>query len=215
MNYKVLMISIVISLAAGALIERKFAAAETKTEIREIIKDRIVTVTKIVTEADGTKTEDSTSTEDTTKVVDAVKTEKAPLIRKITAEVLGRSLLREDIFSVLNLVTDNNDPLGGALLHGVQELAIEKIPIENGAGAYEQAPYDLTDIRKQLFHIAVEGGPKSKLANQLLTVIEQQRDLYGRPPSEPRHPDITSGYPFPLEIRELSDDKHNLDIASA
>lgn len=82
MNYKVLMISIVISLAAGALIERKFAAApETKTEIREIIKDRIVTVTKIVTAADGTKTEDSTSTEDTTKVVDAVKTEKAPLAK--------------------------------------------------------------------------------------------------------------------------------------
>lgn len=82
MNYKVLLIAILISLAAGALLERKLAKApEVKVEIHEVIKDRIVTVTKIVTAADGTKTEDSTSTEDTTKVVDAVKTEKAPLAK--------------------------------------------------------------------------------------------------------------------------------------
>ena len=82
MNYKALLIAILISLAAGALLERKLAKApEVKVEIHEVIRDKIVTVTKIVTAADGTKTEDSTSTEDTTKVVDAVKTEKAPLAK--------------------------------------------------------------------------------------------------------------------------------------
>jgi len=35
-------------------------------------------------------------------------------------------------------------------------------------------------------------------AYHLLNIIENQREHYGRPPSEPRHPDLASGKPWPM-----------------
>src|SRR5258708_36877195 len=76
--------------------------------------------------------------------------------------------------------------LGDALIRGASELAIKRVPIE-GSNSYEQYPDDLTELRKDLFALAHTKGPQAKLAYRILLAIEEQREHYGRPPTEPRH----------------------------
>ncbi len=40
-------------------------------------------------------------------------------------------------------------------------------------------------------------------AAKLLGVIDKQRDMYGRPPSKPRHPDVASGAAWPAAATTL------------
>jgi NACHT conflict system protein len=104
----------------------------------------------------------------------------------------------ETLFALLEIAEPSpSDPIGVALLKVVEELALVKRPIEGHDGAYEQEPAELGQLRARLFHILCGAGPKAQLAGQILMQIERHRDEYGRPLSESRHPDITSGLPWP------------------
>lgn len=61
MNFKILGATVVVSLIAGALLYRHFAPSVEVT--KEVVKDRIITVTHTVVTPDGTTTTDSTTTE--------------------------------------------------------------------------------------------------------------------------------------------------------
>jgi hypothetical protein len=52
-------------------------------------------------------------------------------------------------------------------------------------------------LRAQLFWTYLGEGQHTRFAAKLLGLIDRQRDTYGRPPSEPRHPDVGSGAPWP------------------
>src|SRR6185437_2133157 len=53
------------------------------------------------------------------------------------------------------------------------------------------------ELRKKLFALIPEGGSLSELAIDCLNAIDDIREHYGEVESEPRHPDITSGRPWP------------------
>lgn len=61
MNFKILGATVIVSLIAGALLYRHFVSPVEVT--KEVVKDRIVTVTHTVKAPDGTETTDSTTTE--------------------------------------------------------------------------------------------------------------------------------------------------------
>lgn len=53
-------------------------------------------------------------------------------------------------------------------------------------------------LRKYLFDLVINGdATEARLASQCLRTIEELRDHYGDVESEPRHPDITAGVPWP------------------
>jgi hypothetical protein len=55
----------------------------------------------------------------------------------------------------------------------------------------------LTELRRQLFGLAVAGCPQCPEAESCLVGIEELRDEHGRVDEEPRHPDIASGRAWP------------------
>ena len=79
--------------------------------------------------------------------------------------------------------------------------AVRKTVLEHrGIGisnAYEQHGRDATSLRYLLFINASEGG--NALASRCLEQIDRLRDEYGSVATEPRHPSVESGKPWPLE----------------
>lgn len=55
-----------------------------------------------------------------------------------------------------------------------------------------------TELRKKLFELVVNGNAaQSRLAAESLTAIDEIRDDYGHVNTDPRHPNITMGVPWP------------------
>jgi hypothetical protein len=76
----------------------------------------------------------------------------------------------------------------------IRSIALQKEPVEGWSGAYEYPPVAIAKLRKDLFAMA--------LAEVCLSVVDQLRDEHGSVASEPRHPDIASGRPWPLAATE-------------
>ena len=83
-------------------------------------------------------------------------------------------------------------------LHGaVEAVVLEHRPL--GGNSYEIHGVNAEKLRKALF--ATIDGPSGELAKTCLVRIDKLRDEHGRVEFEPRHPDIGTGRPWPLEAR--------------
>jgi hypothetical protein len=95
------------------------------------------------------------------------------------------------------------DHASQVLEHAVHNLAYEDRPIA-GSSAFEREPCDLSLFRAELFRIYADNEAQAAFAAGLLRIIDRQRDTYGRPLSEPRHPNLAFGVPWPREAAGLS-----------
>lgn len=118
-------------------------------------------------------------------------------------EILLRSLVEvADVEISLALVhayvkdSRNYDELLGQAL---KKVAVHERPAKEWHGAYEEFGVAVTDLRKQLFLMAINEGPQAALATACLSKIDRLRDRFGRLDDEPRHPDIASGRAWPFE----------------
>jgi len=81
----------------------------------------------------------------------------------------------------------------------VRSAALGRRPVEGwSANAYEEFSVSLTELRRELFGLALANDAHSQLAESCLVEIEELRDEHGRVDDEPRHPNIASGHPWPL-----------------
>jgi hypothetical protein len=81
----------------------------------------------------------------------------------------------------------------------IESLVTEHVPSEDWQGAYNIVPVAAVDVRRKLLVITADGGPMDAAA-RCLRRIDEFRDDYGVPDSEPRHPDLASGRPWPIMI---------------
>jgi len=88
--------------------------------------------------------------------------------------------------------------LGGGF-NRFDSLVTEHIPVEGSQGAYNVAPLPAVELRQRLLAMTTDGGPTDAAA-RCLRHIDQLRDEHGMPDSEPRHPDLASGRPWPILI---------------
>ena len=116
----------------------------------------------------------------------------------LMVEVVRLIVTPSELCELVGVPASHSGPLGDALVRGASDLAVKRVPIE-GSSSYEQHPDDLTDLRKSLFGLTYTKGPQAKLAYRILMAIEARREHFGRPPTEPRHPDIGSGKPWPMK----------------
>jgi hypothetical protein len=65
-------------------------------------------------------------------------------------------------------------------------------------GAYGEFSVSLSELRRELFGMVLENDAQSPQAEKYLVEIDELRDEYGRIDDEPRHPDISSGRPWPI-----------------
>lgn len=79
----------------------------------------------------------------------------------------------------------------------IENVATERVPAENWKGAYNVVPVPAVELRRKLLAMTTNGG-HTDAAARCLNQIDKIRDEYGAPDSEPRHPDLGSGKPWPI-----------------
>lgn len=107
-----------------------------------------------------------------------------------------------DADSVLILVrsyAQEGKPFDNLLRFAIENVALGKHESKFRAGVVFKAfSVPIPDLRKRLFAMTNGDTSEGRLATACLTVIDEFRDDYGPAESEPRHPDIDSGRPWPL-----------------
>ena len=82
----------------------------------------------------------------------------------------------------------------------IERVVTEHVPAEDWKGAYNVVPIPAVELRRKLLAMTTDGGP-SDAAARCLNGIDRIRDDYGAPETEPRHPDLKSGKPWPIMTR--------------
>ena len=122
---------------------------------------------------------------------------------------LGKGILEHaiaevaDADGVLTLVRTyalQGRPFDGIVHSAIEHVALGERPSVNWAGAKEVVSVPLPELRKRLFAIVKDETAGTGLAAACLTAIDVLRDDYGPAESEPRHPDIDSGRPWPFPV---------------
>jgi len=105
----------------------------------------------------------------------------------------------EVLLTLVRAYARNNRSFNGNLAHAIRQTAVGRRPVPDWSSAYYEFSVPLTKLRKELFAMVLSNNSESALASACLSEIEELRDEHGRVNDEPRHPDIDSGEPWPLE----------------
>lgn len=122
---------------------------------------------------------------------DGVTTKQLDLLARAVAEDPGTD-------GVLMLI-DFEMKAGRSFMtwQSLQSAVTVHVPAENWEGAYNVVPVPALELRRNLLAMTGSGG-KDDPATRCLNLIDKLRDEYGAPESEPRHPDLASGRPWPI-----------------
>lgn len=115
-----------------------------------------------------------------------------------------------DTEGVLLLTRDGaarNKPFRSTALYtALKNVLVGQTPI-GSFGMQELYSLPASKLRKRLFDMVVNGSSQeARLASECLRAIDEMRDDYGDVESEPRHPDIATGVPWPLLGRVMVDE---------
>ncbi|THK33441.1 hypothetical protein EHS39_36320 [Ensifer sp. MPMI2T] len=106
-----------------------------------------------------------------------------------------------DLFIALINDSEGRAYLRRRLHSNLQEVAYRRDPPLRGNGTYELIPVDASRVRAALFHLTIgEDDDAAEFAKVCLDELEVLRADYGRADTEPRHPDISLGVPWPNPI---------------
>jgi hypothetical protein len=116
--------------------------------------------------------------------------------RALLAKVVTRIGMPAAIVASLNLLSDAAAPaIPPDLVRGIESIFVQQRPLYGNVCVNE--PVRADEIRERLFGMALNDAPRRKSAFTLLGFIEVWRLDYGRPSTEPRHPNINSNVPWP------------------
>ena len=79
----------------------------------------------------------------------------------------------------------------------IENVVTEHVPSESWKGAYNIVPVPAGKLRRELLAMTMVNSP-TDAASRCLNQIDEIRDEYGTPDSEPRHPDLASGKRWPV-----------------
>ncbi len=79
----------------------------------------------------------------------------------------------------------------------IERLVTEQVPADDWDGSYIVVPVSAASLRQRLLALTRDGGP-TDVAARVLREIDRARDTHGIPETEPRHPDLVSGKPWPI-----------------
>ena len=79
----------------------------------------------------------------------------------------------------------------------IERAVTEHAPVNGSQNLYQIVPAPASELRRKLFAMTTDGGPKD-IAARWLNHIDAVFDEYGLPEGEPRHPDLATGKPWPF-----------------
>ena len=119
--------------------------------------------------------------------------------REILSGVMGRFGTSEALAANLNLIDDaKNSPVPRGLWDQLESAFVERRSHEDSPYAFTLHARAANELRAQLLRMMFEDRKRQRTALIILGQIEVWRLEHGRPTDEPRHPDLASGYPWPL-----------------
>ena len=104
---------------------------------------------------------------------------------------------QDAVLAVVHDMTSRGAEFDHRLSWALYKLAIGQAPSKHWINAMELFSVPLTSFRKQLFALITDDR-HAGFAQKSLETIDELRDKYGHIHDEPRHPDITSGKPWPI-----------------
>ena len=121
----------------------------------------------------------------------------------LLAHAIAENPDEEGLLLLVGLETDPTHPL--ADWKTIERAVTKHVPSENWKGAYDIVPTPALEVRRKLLAMTTDGG-RSDAAARTLNEIDKIRDEYGAPETEPRHPDLKSGKPWPIITPEARAD---------
>ena len=79
----------------------------------------------------------------------------------------------------------------------IQIAVTAQVPSKDWQGAHNVVPVPAVELRRKLLALTRSSSADDPAA-RCLNVIDEMREEYGAPETEPRHPDLASGWPWPI-----------------
>ncbi|WP_293211536.1 hypothetical protein [Parvibaculum sp.] len=112
----------------------------------------------------------------------------------ILAQAVSENPDTEGLLLLLNFETEEKSHLGW---RAIEKVVTMHVPVEGWKDTYDIVPIPASELRQRLLAMTTDGGPQD-FAARCLAYIDKIRDECGVPESEPRHPDLASGTPWPI-----------------
>ena len=128
-------------------------------------------------------------------VYDVLGKESVPSSHQILVKALSYCLDMKGILLLVGLENSTQRRLFD--WYALRDVIYERIPDQNWKEAYTLSPLPALELRQKLLAMTMDGGATDAAAGCLKT-IDEIRDELGVPVSEPRHPDLGSGKPWPI-----------------
>ena len=141
---------------------------------------------------------------------------KFPEVRRQVYDLLEDGASSPALALLARAVAENPDGEGLVLLvdienkqnqhfldwRAIEAVVTEHVPVENWSNTYNVVPVPAAELRQALLARTDDGGCMDAAA-RCLTTIDLIRDEHGIPMSEPRHPDLAAGKPWPILAPDL------------
>jgi hypothetical protein len=122
----------------------------------------------------------------------------------ILLRVIAEAPDTDGIFYLIAANAADGRGLDGNLRQAVEQMVLTKELVSPSHSAFQFRSVDATVLRRRLFALTGEDGSQASLAVQCLELIDGIRDDNGQVDTEPRHPDIASGRPWPQWVSQSS-----------
>jgi len=128
------------------------------------------------------------------RVIGLSKTALTPMQKQLLPAIYSELGSEDAMIAAVNLLPGSMSLYG--LNRGLETLFMERRPYGT-SGSFVFVPRNAAHVRAKLFHMALNDTSRRPAAFSTLGQVEVWRIEHGRPKSEPRHPMIESGEPWP------------------
>jgi hypothetical protein len=118
--------------------------------------------------------------------------------REILERAISETAGKAGVLVLIRAYAKEGKSFPGSLQAAIRHVGVGERPSELWAGARVVFSVETSDLRRELFKMTDDEAVSAKLAVAALIAIDELRDEYGPAESEPRHPDIESGRPWPI-----------------
>jgi hypothetical protein len=107
---------------------------------------------------------------------------------------------QDGLFVLIQGYAADGRPFDGGLRRAIENIVTGHEPSVEWVGAHEIVSVPVPELRKRLFEMNTDQDATGLLATACLTALDEIRDKHGPAEDELRHPDISTGRPWPLPV---------------
>jgi hypothetical protein len=132
-------------------------------------------------------------------ILDRYKANASGRGRATLEHLIGEAGDSTDFIEMVKTYVAEGRGFDGRMQRALREVTLWNDPVPGGGNAYYVRPSSVADLRRFLFWLLTGTAQEAALASRCLTSIDELRDEHGIAAGDPRHPDIATNRPWPVE----------------